>query len=76
MLQMGLKEPVIQMRKFVLPPLLLQSATTSHTYKCCEIKLLRVNKPKLAKRKTHLNEIKLQKINTPYRKSKHTFAAK
>ena len=62
---MGLKEPVIQMRKFVLPPLLLQSATTGHTYKCCEVKLRRVNTPKLAKRKTHLNEIKLQE-------SKHT----
>ena len=51
MLQMGLKEPVIQMCKFVLPPLLLQSATTGHTYKCCEVKLQRVNTPKLVKRK-------------------------
>ena len=31
------------MSRFVLPPLLLQSTTTSHTYKCYEIKLLRVN---------------------------------
>ena len=73
---MGLKEPVMKCASLPYRPFSsnLQQLVTPKN--CCEIRLLKLNTPKLAKGQTHLHEIKLWKVNTLYRKGKHTFCSK
>ena len=73
---MGLKEPVMKCAGLSYRPFSsnLQQLVTPKN--CCEIRLLKLNTPKLAKGQTHLHEIKVRKVNTLYRKGKHTICSK
>ena len=74
--QLGLKEPDMKCASLPYQPFssnLQQLATPKN---CCKIRLLKLNTPNLQKGQPHLHEIKLQKINTLYRKDKHTVCSK